>query len=360
MFCGTIPNSCWGPKLEAGSSGRKIEEAIGERTHMNLAGKSRVILRGTRDHGIVAAVRECMEFCEWRRWVPRGGTVVLKPNLCTAVPEQIESSNTKLEVTAAVCEVLREQTNRISVVEADHIRQTTEDVYAATGYTELEKKYGVSLINLSKSPTINCKCEPIGNVVLPRLLLECDAFISIPVLKTHALTYFTGVLKNQWGCVPVALDRIQHHGAIHEMLSSLHRLFHPQFSVVDATVCMEGRGPVAGKARRLDVILASQDGVALDATCMRLIGLDPSLSRHVLLAAKQGLGRLETQDIEVDGDWVKHATQFEPPPKDRLNTLMFKFSKYRWFTKYILGNDVVYYPVRSMVKLLRRVGLVSG
>lgn len=324
------------------------------------ADKSRVILRGTRHNSVAAAVRECMEFCEWRRFVPRGGTVVLKPNLCTAVPEQIESSNTKLEVTAAVCEVLLEQTNRISVVEADHIRQTTEDVYEATGYFELTKKYGVSLLNLSKMPTMNTKCEPIGEVALPRILFECDAFISIPVLKTHALTYFTGVLKNQWGCVPIALNRIQHHGAIHELLSSLHRLFHPQFSVVDATVCMEGRGPVAGKARRLDAILASWDAVALDATCMRLVGMDPNLSRHVVYAAKQGLGHMEASAIEIDGDWGEFVTQFEPPPKDRLNTLMFKFSKYRWFTKYILGNDVVYYPVRAAVKLLRRVGLVSG
>src|SRR5574340_1079986 len=117
---------------------------------MNGGQKSRVILRGTKDKGIASAVRECMEFCEWRRWVPRNANVVLKPNLCTAVPEQIESSNTKLEVTAAVCETLLEQTNRISVVEADHIRQATEDVYEATGYTELTKKYGVSLLNLSK------------------------------------------------------------------------------------------------------------------------------------------------------------------------------------------------------------------
>jgi uncharacterized protein (DUF362 family) len=322
--------------------------------------KSRVILRGTQEKGIASAVRECMEFCEWQRWVPRNGKVVLKPNLCTAVPEQMESSNTKLAVTEAVCEVLLDQTSQISVVEADHIRQTTEQVFEATGYSELQKKYGVSLVNLSKSSMAKCQCEPIGEIALPRMLLECDAFISIPVLKTHALTYFTGVLKNQWGCVPVALDRIQHHGAIHEMLSSLHRLFHPQFSVVDATVCMEGRGPVAGKARRLDAILASEDGVALDATCMRLVGLDPKLSRHVVFAAKQGLGQAEKQNIEVDGDWKKFATQFEPPPKDRLNTLMFKFSKYRWFTKYILGNDVVYYPVRAAVKFLRRAGLVSG
>ena len=327
---------------------------------MNEGQKSRVVLRGTKDNGVASAVRECMEFCEWRRWVPRNANVVLKPNLCTAVPEQIESSNTKLEVTAAVCEVLVEQTNRISIVEADHIRQTTELVFQATGYTELAKRYGVSLLNLSKMPTVSSKCEPIGEVALPRILLECDSFISIPVLKTHALTYFTGALKNQWGCVPVALDRIQHHGAIHEMLSSLHKLFHPQFSVVDATVCMEGRGPVAGRPRRLDAVLASPDAVALDATCMRLVGMDPKLSRHVVYAAQQGLGQIGTDEIAVDGDWAKFATQFELAPKDRLNTLMFKFSKYRWFTKYILGNDVVYFPVRAAVKFLRRVGLVSG
>lgn len=327
---------------------------------VNPKEKSKVVLRGTQDKGIVAAVRQCMEACDWQRFVPRNGTVVLKPNLCTAIPEQMESSNTKLAVTDAVCQVLLQQTNRISIVEADHIRQTTEYVYEATGYTELSKKYGVSLVNLSKAPMVSTRCEPIGEIALPKMLLECDAFVSIPVLKTHALTYFTGVLKNQWGCVPVALDRIQHHGAIHEMLASLHRIFHPQFSVVDATVCMEGRGPVAGKPRRMDLILASQDGVALDATCMRLIGLNPNLSRHVVFAAKQGLGQIEEQKTIVDGDWQKHATQFEPPPRDRLNTLMFKFSKYRWFTKYILGNDVVYYPIRSMVKFLRRVGLVNG
>jgi hypothetical protein len=93
---------------------------------------------------------------------------------------------------------------------------------------------------------------------------------------------------------------------------------------------------------------------------MRLVGLDPQRSKHVAIAAKRGLGRIGSEEIDINGEWKKHATQFEPPPRDRLNTLMFKFSKYRWFTKYILGNDAVYYPIRSVVKFLRRVGVVSG
>jgi uncharacterized protein (DUF362 family) len=322
--------------------------------------KSSVILRQVTSQTLRNVVRECMEFCDWQRQVPRDCTVVLKPNLCTGVPELIEASNTKLALTEAVCEVLLERTSRISVVEADHMRQKTEDVFEVTGYRELERKYGVRLVNLSKMPTVKCRFEPIEEISMPRMLLECDAFISIPVLKTHALTYFTGVLKNQWGCVPGYLDRIQHHRAIHELLSSLHRILQPKFSIMDGIVGMEGRGPVAGEARRLDLILASQDGVALDATSMRLVGLEPTLSKHVVIAAKQGLGRIQSEEIQVDGDWQAHATEFEPPPKDRLNTLMFNFSRYRWFTKYILGSDVVYYPVRYLVKLLRRARLVHG
>jgi len=322
--------------------------------------KSRVILRGVTQETLSRAVRECMEFCEWQRSVPRDATVVLKPNLCTAVPEMIEASTSKLAVTAAVCEVLLERTSRISIVEADHMRQKTEDAFEVTGYRELERKYGVALVNLSKMPTANCRCEPVGEIPLPRMLLECDAFISIPVLKTHALTYFTGALKNQWGCVPRYLDRLQHHGAIHELLSTLWGILNPRFSIMDGIVGMEGRGPTAGKARRLDVILASQDGVALDATCMRLVGLEPTLSKHVVIAAEKGLGRIRSEEIEMDGEWQKHATQFEPPPKDRLNTLMFKFSRYRWFTEHILGNDALYYPVASLVKMLRRAGVVKG
>ena len=55
---------------------------------------------------------------------------------------------------------------------------------------------------------------------LPRLLLEADLLITLPVLKTHALTYFTGALKNQWGCLPQH-DRILYHRYLDPLLASL-------------------------------------------------------------------------------------------------------------------------------------------
>ena len=298
--------------------------------------------------------------CDWESWVPRGASVVLKPNLCTHLKEKIGVANTSKDVTEALCKVLLTRTKNICIVEADHMRMRTPEVFEASGYVEMAKKLGVQLVNLSDSPLMPIPCDPIGNLDMPRLLLESDVLITLPVLKTHALTYFTGSLKNQWGCVPRFDDRIRLHGRISEMLSLLHRVLKPKFSLMDGILAMEGRGPVFGGTRELNVILASRDCVALDATAMRLVGLEPRRCRHVSCAAEQGLGKIDVDDIEVDGEWHKYATRFEPAPKDWANTAMFYFGRYPWFVKNVLGNDRLYYPVRRTVYMLRRSGILGG
>ncbi len=285
--------------------------------------------------------------------------MVLKPNLCTAVPEKVPASNTDPQITAAVCELLLSRTRRIIIGESDGLRQTADDAFAASGYVELARRLDVTLMNFSKSPWTPVRCEPAGTLELPRALVEADVFITLPVLKTHALTYFTGALKNQWGCLP-QYDRILVHKYLDPLLVTLHRVFHPALSVMDGIIAMEGRGPANGKPRRLDVILASRDAVALDATGMRLIGLEPDRSRHVVLTAAAGLGRMQPNQIEVDGDWAQYATQFEPAIRDKAIAAMDYMTRYRWFVKYALEKDYIFYPVRALVQLLRRVGVVEG
>jgi len=129
---------------------------------------------------------------------------------------------------------------------------------------------------------------------------------------------------------------------------------------MDGILGMEGRGPANGKPRRLDLVLASRDGVALDATAMRLVGLDPNAARHVVLAAQQNLGRIKTNEIEIDGEFSRFATQFEPAIRDKAIAAMDYMSRYRWFVKYALETNYIFYPVRSLVQLLRKVGVVEG
>lgn len=322
-------------------------------------GKAKVVFRGVRADNVPAVVRECMEACGWEELVPRGATVVIKPNLCTADPEKSGMSNTDPRITAAVCEVLRTRAGRIYLGESDGLREKARESFKANGYVELAQKLGVELVSFSEVHWVKVDCPPAGDIELPRLLLEADVLITLPVLKTHALTYFTGSLKNQWGCLP-QYNRILLHKHLDPLLATLHRVLKPRLAIMDGIVGMEGRGPTNGKPRRMDLILASRDAVALDVTAMRLVGLDPLRAHHIVLAAEQGLGRIRVEDIETDGDWKKHQTQFEPAILDKAIAVMNYMSRYRWFVKYMLERDYIFYPIRSAVQFLRRVGVVEG
>jgi len=327
---------------------------IGDTTH-----SSPVILRAVAGAGIAATVDECLRFCGLDAAVPRHAKVIVKPNLCTALPDRVRPANTSPEVLAAVCEAVLGRTGDIRVVEADNLRQTADDAFAATGYREIRTRLGIQLVNLSREPTVPLP-GPGGRVLqLPRILLECDALITVPVLKTHALTYFTGALKNQWGCVP-QYDRILLHKDLDELLVFLQRVLRPRIALMDGIVAMDGRGPVNGTPRPLGILLAGRDLVALDATAMRLTGLEPRSARHVLLAAERGLGNFEERHIAVDGEWARHATVFKPAVKDAAITAMNYMSRYSWFVKYALERDSVFYPVRAVVQALRQAGLIQG
>jgi hypothetical protein len=62
----------------------------------------------------------------------------------------------------------------------------------------------------------------------------------------------------------------------------------------------------------------------------------------------------------VNGDFAGHATEFEPAVLDKAIAAMNYMSRYRWFVRYMLERDAVFYPIRSMVGRLRRAGIVAG
>jgi uncharacterized protein (DUF362 family) len=321
--------------------------------------KSKVVLRSVANASLREIVAECLVQCEWETWLKPGAIVVIKPNCCTAVPDKVLASNTDVHLMEALCEALLTRTDRIFIGESGHLRQNPWQAFAASGYDDMARRLGVQLVNFSEEESVPVECSPIGRLRLPRRILESDAYINVPVLKTHALTYFTGALKNQWGCVPDCHDRLRYHRSIHSLLSSIQQALQPKFVLMDGIVGMEGRGPVAGSARSLNVVLASRDAVAIDTTAMRLVGLAPEKSAHVVIAGERGVGQFEVGNITVDGDWDRLQTTFAPPPADFANRLMFFATQYPWFVRNILGNDRLYYPIRDAVKFLRKAHMVA-
>ena len=316
--------------------------------------KSRVLIRRADRHDPRPAIRELMEGCRWRELIADQASVVIKPNLCTERPEQIHTANTSIGVLQAVCEVLLERTSSITIVESDGARYPAEAAFENNGVYALAAELGLKVLNLSKDELVEMADPRLKGFGMARTWLEADAFLTLPVLKTHATTVFTGALKNQWGCIP-RYDRILLHKHLHELIGQVNAIRPVTLALMDGLVGMQGRGPINGYPINLNVLLASRDPVALDATAMRLIGLEPKTSQHVVHAERIGLGCLSAAQITVIGPFAELRTTVEPAVEDWAIKLMNQVARSPFITKHFLLNDHVFYPVRRAVALTRSI-----
>lgn len=297
-------------------------------------------------------VRDLLERCRWQDLVQPGASVVIKPNLCTDRQEMIPCANTSLSVLRAVCEIVRERTSNITVVESNGARYPAEAAFENTGVYRMADELGVRVLNLSKDTLVEVPDPRMAGFGLSKTWLEADVFITLPVLKTHATTVFTGALKNQWGCIP-RYDRILLHKFLHQLIGDVNALRPVTLTLMDGLVGMQGRGPINGYPIDLNVLLASRDPVAIDATGMRLIGLEPRTSEHIVYASTIGLGEFRTEAITVNGPFREVATVADPAVEDWAIKLMNRVSRSRFLTRNVLLNDRLFYVLRRSVNAVR-------
>lgn len=324
----------------------------------NTPTKAQVVLRSVTDETIAQEVESILSVLNWTELVQPNCRVTVKLNLSSIEDRTLQASNTDNRITEALCKILQQRTQRITLVESDGMRYTAEDAFAKNGIYALAEKIDVNVVNLSRQPQVYGLHPLLEKNGLPQMLLEdTDLFITLPVLKTHALTAFTGSLKNQWGCVP-QYDRILLHKNLDELLPIINRLFKPGLALMDGIWGMEGRGPTNGKPRYMGVILGSRFPASLDATAMRLIGLEPTSSKHIRLAPDNILGPIDKNEIEIDGDFGGLQTQFEPAILDWAVDWMNELSRFRFFVHQILLNKQLFSAGKATVQALRGVGVV--
>ncbi len=132
-----------------------------------------------------------------------------------------------------------------------------------------------------------------------------ENIIHLPTVKTHVFTTTTGAMKNAFGGL---LNEHRHwtHPVIHETLVDLlmiqQKIHRGVFAVMDGTFVGDGPGPRCMIPHIKNVLLASSDQVAIDATAARMMGFDPLDIKFIRLAHERGLGCGDTRQIEFVGD----------------------------------------------------------
>jgi uncharacterized protein (DUF362 family) len=222
----------------------------------------------------------------------RGKRVVLKPNLVEFDPGTTINTHPVM-VQAAREAFLGAGASEVRVAEGPGHRRVTLDLADGAGYFNTISSFEKSFIDLNLDELTRVKLRDphskLRELYLPNTVLGCDLLVSMPKLKTHHWVGATLSMKNLFGTVPGGVygwpKNVLHWAGIDECIADLYRVFPRTFALVDGIVGMEGNGPIQGAPKHCGVVVAGADFASVDATCCRIMGIDPARIKYLDLAA---------------------------------------------------------------------------
>lgn len=144
----------------------------------------------------------------------------------------------------------------------------------------------------------------LGDLWLPQLLSRVDLVVSVAKMKVHHWAGVTLSMKNLFGVMPGVVygwpKNALHFAGIEESILDINATVRPGFAIVDGIVGMEGDGPM-GDPVASGVLVMGRSPVAVDATCCRIMGIDPTRVGYLGKASGR-LGPVLTGHIEQRGE----------------------------------------------------------
>jgi uncharacterized protein (DUF362 family) len=260
--------------------------------------------------------------------------IYIKPNL--SHPEYLPGVVTSPELTAELIGLLRDGSNEVIVGESNGYNYPCWNAFDKTGMQKAVEKAGGQVINLSEDKVVevnfaDANGSPLKKLYLPKTILDADAVVDLPLMKTHEFMAYSGAIKNLFGCIP-SNRRIYLHPYLPEVFYRLYTLFLPQLTIMDARIGIEGNGPTKGKPVKMDLMLTGTDALSVDIVSAQIMGLNWKNTYLNYIAQKTGFSEkdLKVHGLKI-GDVMHH---FEPPRIDiPVKAQMFIY-KHEFLTKF--------------------------
>ena len=272
--------------------------------------------------------------------------VFIKPNM--SHPGYIPGVVTDPALLGELVSLLRDEAEEVIVGESNGFNYPCWSAFEKTGIETAVKKAGGTVINLSEDKVVKVNFPgscPLKRLFLPKTVLDADAVVDMALMKTHEFAVYSGAIKNLFGCVP-SNKRIYLHPYLPEVFYRLYTVFKPTLTVIDARVGIEGNGPTKGNPVKMDLMVTSNDALALDVIATEIMCLDWKQTYLGYIAAKTGL---LAEAIKVEGLQVNQVKrQFEPPRIDLLVKAQMLIYKHEFLTKLLFCS-------LDVVKLFQRV-----
>ena len=220
-------------------------------------------------------------------------SVLLKPNLVEVEPG-IEINTRPEVVGAAIDAFLSLGALEVLVAEGPGHQRDTMLVRIESGIEEQLRSRKIRFVDLNRDVPIRTKNRGVftglDSLWLPKTLFQADFVVSMPKMKTHHWAGVTLSMKNMFGVMPGDVygwpKNVLHWQGIHEAILDICATVPPHLVIADGVIAMEGNGPLHGSHRLLGKLVLSDDAVAADFTCCRLMGLIPERVKYLAEASK--------------------------------------------------------------------------
>jgi uncharacterized protein (DUF362 family) len=241
----------------------------------------------------------------------QGKRILLKPNLVETSSVAPHINTHPLVLRGAVEAFFKLGVRTVIVAEGPGHRRDTLAVYEESGlanvltedhipFHDLNYITGYDLPNAGRQSRMKI-------LTFPALFKEVDWIVSVAKMKTHHWAGVTLSMKNLFGVMPGMYygwpKNVLHHAGIENSILDINATLKPHFAILDGIVGMEGDGPILGDPKRAGVLVMGRNLAAVDATCCRIMGIDPYKVSY-LERADKWLGPIGEASIEQRGEAI--------------------------------------------------------
>lgn len=277
--------------------GHQAEVFIGKAAHYHSDLRG-ILLAGMKELGVSATEI-------------KGKKILLKPNMVEPHDGSSHINTNPLLVRAAAETFLALGASKVVIGEGAGHQRDFYLVLEESGMGEVVGEDKLPCVDLNQEigkPRANlARWTSMKELYFPALLDEMDWVVSVAKMKTHHWAGITLSMKNFFGIMPGIYygwpKNVLHFEGIPESIIDINATLKPNFAIVDGIVGMEGDGPIMGDPKKAGVLVMGRNLPAVDATCARIMGVDPTQIFYLELASGR-LGPILERNIRQRGESI--------------------------------------------------------
>ncbi|MBN2880951.1 DUF362 domain-containing protein [Candidatus Woesearchaeota archaeon] len=224
--------------------------------------------------------------------VKNNAKILIKPNILSHHPPE-KHVTTNPVIVDAVLDILttnyKNKQFQIIIGESSgvQLRGGTKKAFETSGIKEVAEKYKVKCQDFESSKKIIIDTKGLKDeyhkktLAFAEELINADLIINLSKMKTHVMMEYTGAIKNLFGLIAGSQKALFHAKAptqqkFSEVLIDIYQYANTKtmLNIMDGIIGMEGNGPANGIPKKANLLIMSDDALALDIVATNIMGFD--------------------------------------------------------------------------------------